>query len=100
MQLDGKLYLAGGFVTSAEGHFEPADSIEVYDPASNGWTTLMESSPVPLEHVRMMSVQGRLLLVAMDREGSGSCQLAWWRRESEPGLPPGRESIGRCEVPC
>ena len=76
MALDGKLYLAGGFVTSAEGHFEPAHSIEVYDPASNGWSTLMESSPVPLEHVRMMAVQGRLLLIAMDREGSGSCQLA------------------------
>jgi len=76
VSLDGKLYLAGGFVTSTEGHFEPARSIEAYDPASNRWTTLMESSPVPLEHVRMLAVQGRLLLVAMDREGSGSCQLA------------------------
>jgi N-acetylneuraminic acid mutarotase len=76
VSLDGKLYLAGGFITSAEGHFEPAHSIEVFDPASNGWATLMESSPVPLEHVRMMAVAGRLLLVAMDREGSGSCQLA------------------------
>ncbi len=76
VSLDGKLYMAGGFVTSTAGHFEPARSIEVYDPASNRWTTLLESSPVPLEHVRMLAVQGRLLLVAMDREGSGSCQLA------------------------
>ena len=76
VSLEGKLYLAGGFVSSAEGHFDPARSIEVYDPARDRWTTLMDSSPVPLEHVRMLAVQGRLLLVAMDREGSGSCQSA------------------------
>jgi N-acetylneuraminic acid mutarotase len=76
VSLDGKLYLAGGFVSSAEGHFEPSKSIEVYDPASNGWTTLMGSSPVPHDQIRMMVVQGRLLLVGWDREGSGSCQLA------------------------
>ena len=74
--LDGKLYLAGGFVSTAEGHFAPADSIDVYDPALNRWITLMKSCPVPLAHVRMLSVQGRLLLVAMDSEGSGTCQFA------------------------
>jgi N-acetylneuraminic acid mutarotase len=74
--LDGKLYVAGGFESSTEGHFKPAYSIDVYDPISSRWTTLMQSCPIPDEHVRMVSAQGRLVLVAMDDEGSGSCHLA------------------------
>ena len=46
-EFGGKLYLAGGYVAKSEGHFEPAASIEVYDPAKNAWSTALESLPVP-----------------------------------------------------
>jgi N-acetylneuraminic acid mutarotase len=75
-ELGGKLYLAGGYVATNAGHFEPASSMEVYDPAKNAWSTVLDSLPVPSADLKVMSVQGRLLLYSLDRENSGSCHLA------------------------
>ncbi|MHC5541954.1 kelch repeat-containing protein [Singulisphaera rosea] len=63
--LDGKLYLAGGFSKDATSHFAPARSIEVFDPATQTWSTTLESSPMPPGELHMLPIQGRLLLAAM-----------------------------------
>ena len=75
-ELGGKLYLAGGYLATKEGHFEPANSMEVYDPATNAWSTVLDSLPVPPEDLKVRSVQGRLLLYSLDRDVPGSCHLA------------------------
>jgi N-acetylneuraminic acid mutarotase len=75
-ELGGKLYLAGGYKASKDGHFEPAGSLEVYDPATSSWSTVLESLPVSPQDLKMTSVQGRLLLYSLDRDTPGSCHLA------------------------
>ena len=75
-ELCGKLYLAGGYVATEEGHFKPAASIEVYDPAKSAWSTVLGSLPVPQGDVKLRAVQGRLLLFAMDREKPALCHQA------------------------
>lgn len=66
--LEGKLYLSGGFIPSKEHHFEPAQSLEVYDPKTSQWLTLLDAIPVPARHAHMLPIQNRLLLFAIDRE--------------------------------
>jgi N-acetylneuraminic acid mutarotase len=75
-ELGGKLYLAGGYIKGGADHFTPAPSIEVYDPASETWSTLMESSPIPPAHLRMLAVQGRLLLSDLSQAERGHVQFA------------------------
>jgi N-acetylneuraminic acid mutarotase len=75
-ELGGKLYLAGGYRASKEGHFEPAKSMEVYDPATSSWSTILDSLPVSPEDLKLRSTQGRLLLYSLDRDTPGSCHLA------------------------
>jgi N-acetylneuraminic acid mutarotase len=66
--LEGKLYLSGGFIPSKEHHFEPAKSIEVYDPKTSQWATLLDTLPVPARHAHMLPIQNRLLVFTIDRE--------------------------------
>ncbi len=75
-ELGGKLYLAGGYVASGEGHFEPAESIEVYDAARGAWSVVLDKVPVPPGNVKLFPVQGRLLFFAMDREKAALAQMA------------------------
>jgi hypothetical protein len=76
-ELGGKLYLAGGYTTATKGgHFEPARSLEVYDPTTNTWSTVLDSLPVSPEDLKLSSIQGRLLLYSLDRDPPGSCHLA------------------------
>ncbi len=75
-ELGGKLYLAGGYAPTKAGHFEPASSIEVYDPATSAWSTVVNSLPVPRGDVKLRSLQGRLLVFAMDREKPALGHLA------------------------
>jgi N-acetylneuraminic acid mutarotase len=75
-ELGGKLYLAGGYWATKGGHFEPARSMEVYDPATSAWSTVLDSLPVSPEDLKLRSVEGRLLLYSLDRDTSGSCHLA------------------------
>jgi N-acetylneuraminic acid mutarotase len=74
--LGGKLYLCGGFIPSSEHHFEPAASIEVYDPATARWTTLLDELPVPVGHVHMFPIYNRLLLFAVDSEKTDQGHMA------------------------
>jgi N-acetylneuraminic acid mutarotase len=74
--LDGKLYLAGGFVRPAQGHPEPARTIESYDPAKGTWTTLLEESPIPARNARLLAAGGRLLLFAPGSEPGDPARFA------------------------
>lgn len=74
--LDGKLYMAGGFTRSENAHFEPAHSIECFDPATGKWSTLLEKSPIDSTGVTMLPVQGRLLLYAPDKKGDREARFA------------------------
>lgn len=74
--LGGKLYLAGGVVKSEGSHFEPARSVEVYDPATRSWSTLMEEAPVPVEELHLLTVQDRLLFFGMDPDSPGLAHFA------------------------
>ena len=64
VELGGRLYLAGGSSPKLDGEgLEPNRSIEVYDPAADRWTTLLEEIPVSPRHMRMKAFRGRLLLI-------------------------------------
>lgn len=60
--LGGKLYLGGGSSPKVGGGFESNASIEMYDPATERWSTLIEEIPISPRHMRMMPFRGRLLL--------------------------------------
>ena len=74
--LNGKLYLAGGFVKSEANHFEPAKSVECFDPATGKWSTLLEQSPVDATGVALLPIQGRLLMYAPDKQGTRQANFA------------------------
>jgi hypothetical protein len=74
--LDGKLYLAGGFHKSEGGHFQPAPSIEVFDPRTSTWSTLLETAPIHETSLAMFPMQGRLLLYAADRKAGRTARFA------------------------
>lgn len=68
--LDGKLYLAGGSSAGADGQLTPNPSLEVFDPASNSWTTVLATIPIEPRHLTMLPFQGGLLLYsAHDEQG-------------------------------
>jgi N-acetylneuraminic acid mutarotase len=60
----GKLYLAGGSSPLAAGGFEPNRSLEVYDPETRSWSTLIETLPLETRHLRALERRGRLLLLS------------------------------------
>jgi N-acetylneuraminic acid mutarotase len=64
--LDGKLYLAGGSTPGAKD-LEPNPRLEVYDPGTNSWTTLMEQIPVEPRHLSVVAYRRALLLYSAHR---------------------------------
>ena len=59
--LDGKLYLAGGSSPGEQGLVEnPA--LEVFDPATKQWSTLIAALPIPPRNLSMLVVGDRLVL--------------------------------------
>lgn len=65
VELGGKLYIAGGSSPKSESRgFEPNPSIEVFDPETQAWTTLIDAIPVTPRHLRMTTFRGRLMLVS------------------------------------
>lgn len=61
--LGGRLYLAGGRVRGASGDLEASTSIEVLDPATQRWTTLLPDHGLPPRHLRMVRHGAQLLLL-------------------------------------
>jgi N-acetylneuraminic acid mutarotase len=68
--LDGKLYLAGGSSIGEGGQLLPNTSLEVFNPASNSWSTLLEPIPIEPRHLTMLRYRRALLLYsAHDEQG-------------------------------
>jgi N-acetylneuraminic acid mutarotase len=68
--LSGKLYLAGGSSAGEGGALTPNRSLEVFDPKTSSWTTLIEQLPVETRHLTMLRYRGSLLLYsAHDEQG-------------------------------
>lgn len=59
--MEGKLYLAGGSSPGEQGLVEnPA--LEVFDPKTNQWSTVLEKLPIAPKNLVMVVVGGRLVL--------------------------------------
>lgn len=65
VKANGLLYLHGGF-TNQTGHFAPAESIEVYDPASGKWTTVASTLTGVKSAMSMHAFSDRLLFYGID----------------------------------
>ncbi|MEO1533984.1 MAG: kelch repeat-containing protein [Planctomycetota bacterium] len=77
VELGGKLYLAGGSSPKPSGDgLEPNASIEVFDPATNEWSVLVDEIPMSPRHMRMMTFRGRLLLFSTHFADEAQAQMA------------------------
>ncbi|GAB5405568.1 MAG: hypothetical protein Aurels2KO_37990 [Aureliella sp.] len=70
VEANGQLYLYGGF-TNQTGHFAPAESLEVYDPELNKWTTVASSLPGVRPSMSMHAFNDRLLFYGIDESEDG-----------------------------
>ena len=69
--LHDKLYLVGGTLAGKDGAREPTSAIEVYDPATNQWSTLTEKLPFEsATHLRAFAFHDALLLYTAQHAGS------------------------------
>lgn len=67
--IEGKLYLVGGSVKGSGEDREPSKLIEVYDPASNQWSTLTDQPPLEtMTHVRAFAYFDQLLLYSAQQK--------------------------------
>jgi hypothetical protein len=67
--LNGKLYLAGGSTPGGEGLVDNP-SLEVFDPQTRTWSTLIETLPIAPRNLSMQALDGRLVLYsAHNQEG-------------------------------
>jgi len=73
--LKGKLYLTGGSSPNANGEFRPNPSIEVFDPETRSWSTIIEKLPVSPDHLQVLALRDRLLLYSANGKDSKSIQL-------------------------
>ena len=88
--LNGRLYFAGGSSPTADGGFEPNPSLEVYDPATDRWSTVMETIPVTPTHLRMMPYRGRILLFSSHVDEGGKVDLVFIDPgTTDPATTPG-----------
>ena len=68
--LGGKLYLAGGSSAGEGGALTPNRSLEVFDPKTNAWSTVLETLPIEARHLTMLPyADGLLLYSAHDEQG-------------------------------
>jgi len=74
--LGGKLYLAGGSSAGEGGALSPNRSLEVFDPSTRQWTTVIETLPIEARHLTMLRYgQSLLLYSAHDEEGRVSIAI-------------------------
>lgn len=57
----GKIYLAGGESREEGGNVAADPSVEVFDPANQSWSLLLNEMPVPAKQARMFAYRDRLL---------------------------------------
>jgi len=74
--LTGKLYLVGGTTKGSGDERVPSTQIEVYEPATNHWSTLTEKLPLETpSHVRAFAFHDDLLLYSAQQK-TPNVQLA------------------------
>jgi len=62
--LDGKIYVAGGFIENPLGGTVGTNSVERYDPVTNLWEPLNDlPSPDPLNHFQLVTAAGCLYAI-------------------------------------
>jgi N-acetylneuraminic acid mutarotase len=77
VQLDGKLYAVGG-QTGIDPLYYPKADVQVYDPATDTWSTAA-SMPQPLSHIHSSTfvMGGRIIVIGGDTDvGGGPPQTA------------------------
>jgi subtilisin family serine protease len=72
--LGGKLYVFGGW--AADG--TPIATVDVYDPAENGWSTLAAAHPGPAAAAGVAVFRGKVLLVGGCTDGACSTTAQSW----------------------
>lgn len=70
-----KLVLAGGSSRTADG-LSPNRSMEVFDPATNTWSTVIESLPVNTHQMRFVEHRGAILGVST-QETAHRARVVW-----------------------
>jgi len=71
--IDGKLYVVGGCINS-DCNSSPTNRLEMYDPATNSWTT-KTSMPTARAAMTAGVIAGKLYVVGGFRFCSGSCPI-------------------------
>ncbi len=76
--LDDKLYVAGGSSPIGEdGKLMSNNSIEMYDPITDTWTTVVDELPFETRHMRMFAHGDRLLIYSGHVDGQTRAMLAF-----------------------
>lgn len=94
--IKGRLFLVGGSTAGANGDRAPTAKVEVYEPATDSWSTLQ--APLPLDstgHLRAFAFRDQLLLYTAQR-ADGNVQVALLDIEA---LAKGNQSYKRMSLP-
>lgn len=78
VSLGGRLFLAGGSSPRLDGAdgLAPNPTIEMYDPASDTWTVVIDELPMPARHLLMDTFRGRLLLYSVHNSEQDAARIA------------------------
>lgn len=68
--LGDALYVAAGSSPDDAGDLAPDPSLEVYDPATDTWTLVLDQLPIEPRHMHMLAYRDRLLLFSTHDEGA------------------------------
>ncbi len=68
--LDGRLFLAGGSSDRDGAGLEPDPTVEMFDPATGVWTTVLDELPIAPRQLHMEAFGDRLLLYSAQQEGA------------------------------
>jgi len=87
--LDGRLYLAGGSSPKSDGSgLEPNPTIEMFDPATRTWTTVLDEIPISPRHMRMMKHRGRLLVFSTHTDEANLAHVILIEPVTSSDAPP------------
>jgi hypothetical protein len=73
--LNGRRYLIGGTTPRGGDSFVPNQSVEVFDPETGGWSTLIETLPVSVRHMRFFPWRDRILCYTAQVPGKAAARI-------------------------
>ncbi len=83
--LDGKIYLHGGF-TMRDGHFAPAQDLEVFDVGTESWQRVANELTQASHSMRMLAYGDRLLFYGVDPERDGQANFVLYDPDPRAAL--------------